>query len=479
MPRDTQPRPLCNIEAEQALLGALLLTNAIIDKLPAGFDAEMFYDPVHGRIYRLATREIAEGRECSPITLKVPLASDEGLADLGGTQYLARLASSAISIAAAKDYARIIRDLWARRAALRALQEAGDRLSDMDSADDPSAALEGAQTALGTIVAATSPKPLVHSFTSALEEAAYATQAGYENDGQPLISTGLKALDKIIGGLQPADHIIGMGESSMGKTAIALELARAVARQGLGVFIGSLEMPKDQIAQRMVSAELWRQGHRVEYLRLLTGRVSEDEFRLALEAAAAMQAEPIVFAEDDCASLPKLMTAAHAARRQFERDGVKLGLVVIDYLQQITVPGSRSGYERVSEAARSMKTLAKALAAPVLSLCQMSRANVSREDKRPRKSDARQSGEIEESCDVMLGFYRHAYHIERELQGCTDSEEIDSLSAQLDHCRDSVEIIALKNRRGPLSTAYAYCDVAVNALADDDPARAEQEAFAI
>ena len=478
MSRDTAPRPsISSIECEQALLGSLLLHNEVLDTLPAGFSAEAFYEPVHERIYETATRLIGEGLLVSPVILKSYFSDDKGLKALGGTGYLARLAGATISVVAAKDYAETLRDLWIRREGIRTLEEAQEHLADLTSRDPPHVALEAAQSALATIAGATSPKPLIHTHAAALEEAAQHTQAGFENEGRPLVSSGLKRLDKIIGGLMPADHIVLMGESSCGKTATALNIARKVCAAGHGVFIGSLEMPKDQIVQRIISQELAARGRRVEYLRLMTGRVSEAEFRAALEAARDMERDQIVYAEDDASSLPRLMTAAHAAQRHLERAGTPLGLVVIDYLQMIHVPGAKSATEEVGAAARMMKTLAKALGVPVISLSQMNQDNKSRLNKRPQKGDARQSGEIEHSCDVMIGLYRSAYYLARDAQGEGDSEKKSEMIRDLDRVENLLEAIVIKNRRGPLDTAHLYCDLPVNVIEDEAPGHHDQGVF--
>ena len=477
MPRDTPSLQPSNIEAEQALLGALLLNNEVVDKLPAGFSGEMFYEPVHERIYDVATRLIAEGQRSDPVTMKLHLADDEGLKELGGTEYLARLAGATISISSARDYAELLRDLWVRRQGIFVMEEAMTRLAGHGDQGPPHVALEAVQGALATIAGVSSPRPLIHTHAAALTEAAHQTQAGFENKGEPLLSIGFKRIDKIIGGLMPADHIVIMGESSMGKTALALNIARKVCAQGHGVFIGSLEMPKSQIAQRMVSQELAARGRRVEYLRLMTGRVSEEEFRAALEAQRDMEPDPIVYAEDDASSLPRLMTAAHAAQRHLERAGTPLGLVVIDYLQLIQVPGAKGATEAVGTAARAMKTLAKQLGVPVVSLSQMNQENKARQNKRPQKGDARQSGEIEHSADVMIGLYRHAYYLDRDIQGESDPVEKSKMIRDLDRVKNLVEAIIIKNRRGPLETAHLYGDLPVNVIEDEPPGHQDQGGF--
>ncbi len=471
MPRDdsTSPSAICNIEAEQALIGALMLDNDILATLPAGFGAEMFYEPFHGRLYAFAEAAIVAGDLVSAITIKGPLAGDQGMADLGGAGYIMRMVGVAAGPSTCKSYAALIRDLWLRREAVAALEAAQDRITGPDPAH---AAIEACQGALSVLAGVASPTPLIHTQSAALADAMKQTERGFQNEGEPLTSTGLTRLDKIIGGLMPADHVVIMGESSMGKTAFAICMARSVMASGRGVFFGSLEMQKGQIAHRMVSAVLAEQGRRVEYLKLITGNVTEAEFRLGLEAARAMESEPIVYAEDDASTLPRLMAAGRAAQKHFEKTDTPLGLVVIDYLQLIRVPGTKSAEEEVGAAACGMKTLAKVLGVPVVSLCQMNRGDRDRKNRRPTKERARGSGQIEESCDVMIGCYRDSYYLARDIQGCTDDVKRSEMISKLDAVKNIIEFSAMKNRRGPLDTAHGWCDLPVNLIRGDPPADA-------
>lgn len=474
MPRDAPIMAPCNIEAEQALLGALLLDNDVLTALPSGFTGEMFFEPLHGRIFNIAVSTFAAGEIVSPVTLRWTFAADEAMAQLGGVGYLARMAGASCPPGVARDYAVLIRDLWVRREAIAVLDTARDRVS----AEEPAhIAIEAAQGALSAIAGAASPTPLIHTQSAALADAMQHTQTGFANDGRPLTSTGLDCVDGMIGGLMPADHVVIMGESSMGKTALAICMAVAVMGQGKGVFFGSLEMQKGQIAHRMVSMELARRGHRIEYLDLIKGNLTEDEFRLALQAARDMEGGPLVYAEDNASSLPRLMTAGHAASKHFANTGTPLGLVVIDYLQLIRVPGTKSAEEEVGAAACGMKTLAKVLGVPVVSLCQMNRGDRDRKNRRPTKDRARGSGQIEESCDVMLGCYRDSYYLARDIQGCADETKRSEMIAKLHTVKNIIEFNAMKNRRGPLDTVYGWCDLPVNVILDTAPEHKDQGEF--
>lgn len=479
MPRDNataKADSLANIEAEQALLGALLLNNEVLDRLPAGFDGEVFYEPVHARVYETARYLIARGRHVSPVTLKDYFALDPALNDLGGFRYLANLASSAISVAAARDYADTLRDLWARRRAVVSLEGALEHLRG-GLGDGTTDAIEQAQATLASVAWALSPKPLFTTLGKALDDAATRTNAAYQNEGVPLLSTGLRNLDAVTGGFIPADHWVLMGESSMGKTALALSLAWNVMRQGKGVFFGSLEMPAQQLAHRLASNVMAERGSRVLYNHLITGNLTEEAFRLFLETGNEIQSGPLIFAEDDAASLPKLEAAAHAAQRHFARTDTPLGLVLIDFLQLVKVPGSRGRTEEVGAAAMGMKTLAKTLAqeceCAVVSLSQMNQDNKHRDSKRPTKGDARQSGEIEQSADLMIGMYREAYYLQRDaeaLRGVQDKQDQRSIKlSDLERRRNELELILLKNRRGDTSTVFEWVDLPVNRVADEPP----------
>lgn len=478
MPGDTTPQAQpSNIEAEQALLGALLLNNEVLTMLPAGFGAEMFYEPVHGRVFTAAERRISAGDFVSPVTLKAAFADDDGMAELGGVGYLARLAGATISIVGVKDYADLIRDLWVRREAIATLEIAQMRMAGHGDQDDAHGALEACQGALSVIAGVASPSPLIHTQRAALTDAMNHTQTGFENEGRPLTSTGLGGVDKIIGGLMPADHIVILGESSMGKTALAICMARSVMGEGKGVFFGSLEMQKGQIAHRMISQKLAEAGHRIPYLDLIKGNLTEDQFRLALQTSRGMEDEPIVYAEDNASSLPRLMSAAHAAQKQLAKTDTPLGLVVIDYLQLIRVPGTKSAEEEVGAAACGMKTLAKTLGIPVVSLCQMNRGDRDRKNRRPTKDRARGSGQIEESADVMIGVYRDGFYLARDIQGCTDDTKRSEMIATLHTTKHVIEFSAMKNRRGPLDTVYGWADLPVNVIRDSGPDHEYVEEF--
>lgn len=477
MPPDPPSSTPSNIEAEQALLGAILLNNEVLTTLPAGFGSEMFYEPVHSRVFAAAERRISAGDLVSPVTLKAVFADDDGMADLGGIGYLARLSGATISIVGAKDYAELIRDLWVRREGIAVMETAMMRLAGHGHAEEPHAAIEAAQGALSTIAGAASPSPLIHTQRAALTDAMEHTQTGFKNKGRPLTSTGLTGVDEIIGGLMPADHIVILGESSMGKTALAICMARSVMAENRSVFFGSLEMQKGQIAHRMISMKLAEAGHRITYLDLIKGSLSEEEFRLALQAAREMEGEPIVYAEDNASGLPRLMTAAHAAHKRFANTDTPLGLVVIDYLQLIRVPGTKSAEEEVGAAACGMKTLAKTLGVPVVSLCQMNRGERDRKNRRPTKDRARGSGQIEEACDVMLGVYMDSYYLRRDIQGCTDDKKRSEMIATLHNTKHVIEFNTMKNRRGPLDTVYGWCDLPVNVIRDTAPDHEDQGEF--
>lgn len=469
--RDGEGVSLFSVEAEQAIIGTVLLTNEAVDQLPPGFGADWFADPVHQRIWAIVEKRLQEGTLASPVTIKNALTDDDGLARLGGAAYLSRLAGSVISTSALKPYAMHVRDLWVRRTAIQSLADAQGALSDLSAEKPAHEALEAAQSALMVLAEGASPKPIVHGLTDALQVAMERTAEAYRHDGKPLVSTGLAKLDDSIGGLFDGDHIVLMGESSMGKTALAISIALRVARQGYGVFFASLEMQSYQIAYRLVSALAAEDGDKIEYRNLLRGRLSEDEFRRALETALGAEGLPIIFAENDCSTLPRLINAAQAARRRFQSRGIQMGLMVVDYLQQVDVPGSKSDTQRVSTAARAMKTVAKLLNCACVSLSQMNRDNSdrARKDKRPRKSDARQSGEIEEAADVMIGVYRHAYHLERDIKGMDSAEEKSEAIALLANIRHEVEAIILKQRQGAIETVNLWADLPINLFLDEPP----------
>ncbi|MEL7153376.1 MAG: replicative DNA helicase [Pseudomonadota bacterium] len=462
-----------NIEAEQALLGALLLNNEIFDRIAAIIEPHHFYDPVHGRIWETAARRIAKNALASPVTLKPFLADDEGLAELGGTEYLARLAGAAISIIAAKDYAQNIRDLAMRRDLIRIGEEIQGRASDFVEDLEPPQQITEAEQSLYSLAEKGKYEGGFVSFAKAAADAANMVNAAFQRGGGLAgISAGLSELDYKLGGFRPSDLLILAGRPSMGKTALATNIAFNIAkkhRRGTkpdgtegtidGGVVGffSLEMSSEQLANRILAAEARIKSHE-----LLSGNLSEDQFREFLEVARDLERIPLYI--DDTPALPISGLAARARRlkRQFGLD-----VLVVDYLQLLRPASSKDQgrVNEVSEISQGLKAIAKELDIPVIALSQLSRQVESRDDKRPQLSDLRESGSIEQDADVVMFVFRESYYHDR-MKPSEDDEKFPDWQAKAEKLHGRAEVIIGKQRHGPIGTVDLHFEDSFTKFSD-------------
>jgi replicative DNA helicase len=458
----TQLQP-SNIEAEQALLGALLLNNEVFDRIDPIVKPHHFYEPVHGRIFEIASRRIQKNALASPVTLKPFLADDEGLQELGGTDYLARLAGATISIVAAKDYAETIRDLALRRDLVRIGEEIMARAATFDTEAEPAEQITEAEQALYLLAETGTRQGGFINFASASAAAANVVNAAFQRGGGLAgISSGLHELDYKLGGLRNSDLVIIAGRPSMGKTALATNIAFNIARKfrkgtrpdgTVGAISGgvvgffSLEMSSEQLANRILAAESQIKSHE-----LLSGRIQEEDFRRFLEVARELETTPLYI--DDTPALPISTLAARARRlkRQFGLD-----VLVIDYLQLVRAASGRSDgrVQEVSEITQGLKAIAKELDIPVIALSQLSRKVEDREDKRPQLADLRESGSIEQDADVVMFVYREEYYHER-LKPADDSDKFPEWQQKAEKLHGRAEVIIGKQRHGPIGTVDLY-----------------------
>jgi replicative DNA helicase len=449
-----------NIEAEQALLGALLVNNDVYDRVSGIVSEAHFFDPVHGRIFETAARRIQKNALASPVTLKAFFEEDEGLKELGGPAYLARLAGAAISIFAAKDYARLVYDLSIRRDLIAIGQEIAGKASRVEVESEPKDQIVEAEQQLYRLGEQGRTDRGFQSFLQAVTEAVNVANAAYQRDGKLAgIASGLADLDKKLGGLHQSDLLILAGRPSMGKTALATNIAFNIAkayRKGIkpdgtegtidGGVVGffSLEMSSEQLAARILS-----EAARVPSERIRRGEMEEDEFRRFLTEAKALEACPLFI--DDTPALP-ISTLAARARRLKRTHG--LDVLFVDYLQLVRPATIRSEgrVQEISEITQGLKAIAKELNIPVVALSQLSRQVESREDKRPQLSDLRESGSIEQDADVVMFVFREEYYKEREKPSDDRTEEILKWQQAMSVLHGRAEVIIGKQRHGPIGT---------------------------
>jgi replicative DNA helicase len=465
-PDDPYRTPPHNIEAEMALLGAILVNNEACDRVAGFLLPEHFFEAVHARIYEAASTLIRGGKLASPVTLKSYFECDSTLNEIGGPVYLARLAAAASAIINAEEYGRLIYELATRR---RLIGIGTDLVNESyDAAPDTGARdlIESAEQALYEVAESGKYGQGFRPFGIALTEAIDMAAAAYQRDGGLSgISCGLKDIDEKMGGLQPSDLIILAGRPSMGKTSLATNIGYHVAKayraehqpdgsvkvlDGGVVAFFSLEMSAEQLATRIISEQAAIPSERIR-----RGKIAEEEFHRLVEVSRELQSLPLYI--DATGGLTIAQLAARARRLKRQRG---LGLVVVDYLQLLAGSYRRAAEGRVqevSEITTGLKALAKELNVPILALSQLSRQVENREDKRPQLSDLRESGSIEQDADVVLFIFREEYYHQRRepRPGTPEHLEWQDLG---DKITGVAEVIIGKQRHGPTGTVQLQFD---------------------
>lgn len=462
---DVLRAPPANLEAEQALLGAILLNNRHLEAIAEFLRPDHFADPAHRTIFEACLLFHKKDRQADPVTLSAYLKADPALKEAGGGSYLSELAKSRIALIDALDYARFIHDLALRRD-LIALGH--DLMSDAFAEDIEKPAtsqIETAEQKLYELGEKGEVNRGFRSFSKALTEAIEMAEVAHRRDGHLSgITTGLIDLDRKLGGLHKSDLVILAGRPGMGKTALATNVAYAAAYTyqqdpngaGAPVAFFSLEMSADQLASRVLSTETEISSHKMR-----TGALSNDEFYRIAEAARTMEQLPLFIDDTPGLTVPAIRSRARRLKRQ---NG--LGLIVIDYIQLISPPSGRRVENRVqelSEITRGLKILAKELDVPVLALSQLSRQVESRDDKRPLLADLRESGSIEQDADVVLFVYREHYYKEREHPVQKPSEADEKFHERemkwREDCaalQNKAECIVAKQRHGPTGSVDLF-----------------------
>ncbi len=366
-----------SIEAEQQLLGAILTNNDIYDRVAAILSSHHFFEPVHARIYEIAAARIAKNNLASPVTLKAFMEDDEGLKELGGPAYLARLAGAAVSSFAVRDYAQMIYDLAVRRDLIQLGRDIASKAAKVDVKSEPKEQIVEAEQALYKLAEQGQTEGGFQSFLRAVTEAVNVANAAYQREGGLAgISTGLIDMDKKLGGLHPSDLLILAGRPSMGKTSLATNIAFNIAKaykrgqkhdgtegaiDGGVVGFFSLEMSAEQLAGRILAEASEISSHKIRQ-----GDMDEKEFRRFVEAAKELEACPLFI--DDTPALPISQVAARS-RRLKRTHG--LDLIIVDYLQLLRGTADNRVQE-IAEISMGLKAIAKVLYIPVIALSQLS-----------------------------------------------------------------------------------------------------------
>ena len=465
-----------NLEAEQGLLGALLVDNRALEKIDF-LKPQHFFMPAHQRIFEALQKLIDRGQTASPVTLKAYFETDADLTAVGGSDYLADLAASVVSVINAGDYANSIHDLHMRRELIAVGEEVVNDAFGMTLDKDASDTLEMAENRLFALAETGDVRSGFTTLRDSVKRALEIADKAYKSDGHVSgVTTGLRDLDEKLGGLHNSDLLILAGRPSMGKTALATNIAYQAAlryaesggKEGAVVGFFSLEMSADQLATRILADQSGVSGDAIR-----KGNITENEFRRFAEASHKMAQVPLHI--DDTPAL-SIGAVRSRARRLKRKSG--LGLLVIDYLQLLQGTGSRQSMENrvleVSEITRGLKAIAKELDIPVIALSQLSRAVEQREDKRPQLSDLRESGSIEQDSDVVMFVYREEYYEGRKAPSIDDPGKYAEWQAKMERCANVAEVIVGKQRHGPIGIVNLYFDANFTRFKDLDRAYVNQ-----
>jgi replicative DNA helicase len=453
-----------NVEAEAALLGAMMIDNRVAEDVMQKLRPEHFFEPLHGRIYDQIVTLVGDNRMASPVTLRPLFAADEAMKEVGGPAYLAQLTANPASLIGARAFADQIYDL----ALLRALVTVGRDMVEgaLDTSEDinPARQIEAAEMRLYEVAETGESDGGAKSFARAAAVAVrHADRAMNSGGSVSGVTTGLSDLNAMIGGLNKSDLLILAGRPAMGKSSLASNIAFNAAKRwiddmeagipeekslGAPVAFFSLEMSADQLAGRILSEQ-----SEVLSEKLRTGNINPNEFMRFARAAADLERLPYFIDDTPALTIAALRTRARRLKRQH-----KIGLIVVDYLQLLQGTGRSAGDGRVqeiSEISRGLKTLAKELDLPVIALSQLSRAVESRDDKRPQLSDLRESGSIEQDADIVMFIYREEYYHDFKMpkapDGNSSAEEISKYQEWQDEqlrVANKATVIIAKQRHG-------------------------------
>ena len=437
-----------NIEAEQALIGSVLVNNDIIDEISSIISSSTFYDPAHTKIYEVIETLNNKGMIANPITLKNFFEKDNMLDEVGGTEYLVKLTRFSSSTKQAVDYAKIIHEMFLRRELVLISDKLStDTLNANDQEQNAEDIIESAEKSLFDLAERGSFSQSYIKFNQAIDQTIQmATMAMQSDQGIVGIPTGLTDLDEKLGGLHKSDLIILAGRPSMGKTALATNIAYNASQHILkrqeksSVAFFSLEMSSEQLSTRILSEQA-----KIRSDDIRRGKVNEEEINRYIETSRNIYNLPLFIDETPAITIATLSNRARRMKRLFG-----LSLIVVDYIQLMRSSSNKNDgrVQEISEITQGLKALAKELSVPVLALSQLSRAVEQRDDKQPQLADLRESGSIEQDADVVMFVYREAYYLERK-QPKLGSIEHAEWQSKMNDVNGLADIILGKQRHGP------------------------------
>ena len=436
-----------NIEAEQHLLGSVLVNNDIIDEIANTINSEKFYDPIHIKIYEVIENLNSKGMIANPITLKNYFEKNQGLDEVGGVDYLVKLTRFSSSVKQAIDYAKIVHENYVKRELVKISQLIKDDTLNIDEDKSSDTIIEDAEKLLFDLAERGSFSQSFIKFNLALDQSISMAEQAMKNDqGIVGVPTGLTDLDEKLGGLHKSDLVIIAGRPSMGKTALATNIAYHAAKdiqtkgKKSAVAFFSLEMSSEQLSTRILSEQ-----SRIKSNDIRRGKATEEELGRYIETSRDIYELPLYIDETPAITISTLSNRARRIKRLFGLD-----LIVVDYIQLMRTNSKRNDgrVQEISEITQGLKALAKELGVPVLALSQLSRAVEQRDDKKPQLSDLRESGSIEQDADVVLFVFRQEYYEEKK-QPKLGSIEYAEWQSKMSDIAGLAEILIGKQRHGP------------------------------
>ena len=435
-----------NIEAEQAVIGSILVSNDIFDDVSIIIDNKKFYDPVHQKIFAAIENLISKGMLANPITLKNYFENDNSLVELEGHEYLVKLTKFSTTIRQAIEYSRIVYDMHIRRELIQisevTIEKASNKILDLSG----NKIIEDSERLLFDLAEKGSFNTSFIKFDQALNYTIEMASNAFKNEeGIVGVPTGLTDLDDRLGGMHNSDLLIIAGRPSMGKTALATNIAFHAAKKlqekgtKSSIAFFSLEMSSEQLSTRILAEQ-----SRIKSNDIRRGRISEEQFDKFIETSKNISELPLYIDETPAISIAAMSNRARRIKRLYGLD-----LVVVDYIQLMSASNTRDGrVQEISEITKGLKALAKELSVPVLALSQLSRAVEQRDDKKPQLSDLRESGSIEQDADVVMFVYREAYYLERKEPRPATVDHAE-WQAKMNEVSNLAEIIIGKQRHGP------------------------------
>ena len=433
-----------NIEAEQSVIGSILLSNEIFDEINILISSKNFYDPMHQKIFSAIEKLIYSGMLANPITLKNYFENEKD--ELNVPEYLVKITKFSTSSRQAIEYSKLIYDLYVKRELIKISENVIDaaKLNDLDN--DGQKIIENYEKSLFDLAEKGSFSSTIVKFDEALKQTIEMASSAYKNDeGIVGVPTGLTDLDDRLGGLHKSDLVIIAGRPSMGKTALATNIAFYAAKKiqdegkKSSIAFFSLEMSSEQLSTRILAEQ-----SRIKSNDIRRGRISEEQFDKFIETSKNITELPLYIDETPAISIAALSNRARRIKRKYGLD-----MVVVDYIQLMSSSNYREGrVQEISEITQGLKALAKELSVPVLALSQLSRAVEHRDDKKPQLSDLRESGSIEQDADVVMFVYREAYYLERKEPRPATVEHAE-WQAKMSEVSNLAEIMISKQRHGP------------------------------